>query len=78
MNEDFKFIRDFGREYIFVDIDYEVESMKESIAGSVARFDKEYDDYGAFFVIVGDGDFDEVWGIYGNIPYNDKIAYRVI
>lgn len=29
-------------------------------------------DYDSFFVLVGDGEYIEVWGMYGTVPYLNK------
>lgn len=34
--------------------------------------ENEYDSY---FVLVGDGDYIAVYGMYGGIPYNHKVLY---
>ena len=33
--------------------------------------------FDAFFVKLADGDYAEIWGIYGTVPYLHKEAYRV-
>ena len=34
-------------------------------------------DYDSFFVIVGDGDYDSVYGSYGTVPNNDNEVHKV-
>ena len=55
---------------VFVNADYEVEDLKNYLG-------KEALEYDAFFVKENDGDYEEVWGIEGNVPYVDKNAHRV-
>jgi len=35
-------------------------------------------EYGGFFVLLKDGEYRHIFGIIGNIPYMDKLAYKVI
>lgn len=57
-------IKDLSHNLVFVDTDYEVEAIKEYFPKVVG-----INDFEAFFVRVGDGDYDEVWGIETNIPH---------
>lgn len=50
--------------YDFVSIDYEVESIKESL-GIVS-------DHACLFVKIGNAEYVEVWGLFGIVPYLDK------
>ena len=36
------------------------------------------DDYDSFFVLVRDEEYVEVWGMYGIIPYNDRLVTRLV
>lgn len=55
----------------FVSDSQDVEFIKEYIGG---RKIKEFD---AFFVAQDDGDYSEIWGIYGIIPNLSKTAYKL-
>ena len=37
--------------------------------------DNQFD---SFFVDIADGDYTEVWGMFGIVPRNDKNVYRVV
>jgi len=34
--------------------------------------------YDAFFVSIADGDYVEIWGICGIVPYNSKLTTRLL
>jgi hypothetical protein len=36
------------------------------------------DEFGHFFVDTDGGDYSEVWGVRGRVPYLDKTAHRVV
>jgi hypothetical protein len=55
----------------YVNVDYEVDAIKEYLGESAK-------DYDAFFVKVKDGDYAEVWGVEGNVPYLDNSAHRLV
>jgi len=38
----------------------------------------EAEDYGSFFVLVGDGEYDAVWGMDGIVPGNHKPLTRIL
>jgi len=35
-------------------------------------------DYDSFFVIVGQGDYDAIWGMVGSVPYWHKVLDRLV
>lgn len=49
----------------------DVEAIKEYIGG---RKIKEFD---SFLCRTDNGDYEELWGIYGIIPDDNKVAYRL-
>lgn len=51
--------------------DTDVQAIKDYLG-------KKAEDYDSFLVKVGDGDYDEVWGMEGNVPYLNKTAYRLM
>jgi hypothetical protein len=55
-----------------VDIDYEVEHIKENLGKS-----KAIEEFGGFFVKIADGDYAEIYGYYGTVPYIHKDIYRI-
>jgi hypothetical protein len=57
--------------YQFVSDSQDVESVKEHIGKAAA-------DYDSFFVIIGDGDYEEVWGMCGTVPYTSKLISRLV
>lgn len=45
----------------------------------VEEINKSYDtDFGCFLAVVGEGDYDELWGIESSVPYNHKKAWRIL
>jgi hypothetical protein len=65
-------VQEIDSSLIFVSDSQDVQDVKESVRTSdSAEFD-------AFFVGVKDGDYTEVWGMYGIVPYNYKNVYRVL
>jgi len=67
-----RLVRDLGKEYSFLDISQEMEFLQSYILSS------DFDKYDTFFVKLGDdGDYDEVWGMYGIVPRMDNTVYRL-
>jgi len=54
----------------FVSDSQDVQAIRELIGESASGYD-------AFFVGVADGDYSEVWGICGIVPYNTKLTTRL-
>jgi hypothetical protein len=55
----------------FVDLSQEIDWIKDFIGENAKNYD-------TFFVKIEDGDFTEVYGIDGTIPYLDTFLYRII
>ena len=55
----------------FVSDSQDVQAVRESIG-------KSADGYDAFFVDIADGDYIEVWGICGVVPYTSKLTTRLL
>jgi hypothetical protein len=55
----------------FVSDSQDVAPIKEYIGADA-------DGYDAFFVHVEDGDYTEVWGIVGIVPYLSKLTSRIL
>lgn len=60
----------FDNSFQFVSDSQDVKPIKESLGTGGGEFD-------SFFVKIGDGDYVEVWGIHGVIPYTNKTAYQL-
>lgn len=61
----------FDDAWTFVSDSQDVQAVKENVGEIATGFD-------SFFVKVGNGDYDEVWGIEGIVPYTYKNAYRIL
>jgi hypothetical protein len=57
------------KDYIFVSNTQDVEPIKEMYPNT--------EDYDSFFVLVGDGEYLEVWGMQGIVPYSWKKLCKV-
>ena len=58
------------------DIDPKLQFVSDSQdVDPIREFAPEYD---SFFVDIADGEYTEVWGMYGVIPWNEKQVYRVL
>lgn len=55
----------------FVSDSQDVQAIREHIGEAATGYD-------AFFVSVGDGDYNEVWGICGIVPYKSKLTTRIL
>ena len=55
----------------FISDSQDVAPIKEHIGESASGYD-------AFFVRVEDGDYAEVWGICGIVPYRSKLTTRLL
>ena len=60
----------FDNSFNFVSDSQDVKPIKEYLGEIANEFD-------SFFVKIEDGDYAEVWGIHGIIPYTNKTAYRI-
>jgi len=50
----------------------DVESVKEYFGNR-----KAVDEFDGFFVKVGEGDYDEIYGFEGSVPYLSKSLYKI-
>lgn len=55
----------------FVSDSQDVQLIKDNFGSIVQEFD-------AFFVSVKDGDYQEIWGIHGIVPFNQKFATCIV
>jgi hypothetical protein len=65
-----KIVAQFGPEYSYVSDSQDTAPIKADVAGA-----KDYD---AFFVLAVDGDYTEVWGMVGIVPYHSKLVTRLL
>ena len=61
-----------GSDLQLVSDSQDVQAIRDHIGGTIA------DDYDAFFVSTADGDYSEVWGMVGVIPYLSKLVTRLV
>jgi len=64
-------VRDIPSNYTFIDLSQDVDSLKDHLG-------KEADEYSSFFVLVGDGDYDAIYGMYGTVPHLNKTVYKIL
>jgi len=50
---------------------YDVEAIKDNFRNA------NVDEFDGFFVRVGEGEYEEVYGFYGNTPYLGNEVYKV-
>lgn len=66
-----KQIFELNKDLQFVSDSQDVDFIKQH-CGSIAN---EFD---AFFVSIKDGDYTEIWGIHGIVPFNQKFATCIV
>lgn len=64
-------VRNLGAHLQFVSDSQDVQAIHEHLG-------PESLDYDAFFVDIKDGEYSEVWGIVGIVPYLSKLASRFV
>lgn len=64
---EFSVVKDIPKEYQFISNDTDVKEINKMYRT----------DYDSFFVIVGEGDYDSVYGMEGIVPDLDKAVYKV-
>ena len=64
-------VRDVPKDFAFVVVDVEVESIK-ALLGEVA---KEFD---SFYIKTENGKIIEAYGMHGIIPHDDKPVYKIL
>jgi hypothetical protein len=65
-----KTIGELPRNLLLVTDSQESTAVKEHIGPAA-------DDYDSFFVAMGEGEYTEVWGFEGIVPWNWKTAWRI-
>jgi hypothetical protein len=53
----------------------DVEAIHEHFGPQGRRYG--INDFGGFFVVARDGDYNAIWGFEGNVPYLDKSMYEI-
>jgi hypothetical protein len=66
-------VREIDPKLQFISDSQDVEAIRESCGLTLA--DNQFD---SFFVDTQDGDYTEVWGMFGIIPRDEKPVYRVL
>lgn len=64
-------VANLGQHLTLVSDSQDVQAIREHLG-------KDAGNYDAFFVDVRDGDYTEVWGMVGIVPYNSKLVSRLI
>ena len=59
------------KDLIFVSDSQDVQAIREYLGH---KYDDDYDSY---FVKVGEGEYEEVYGMYGIIPYLKEQVYKI-
>lgn len=62
---------------VYINDSQEVAFVKEFLAGKNKECQQELEDFNAFFVKVGDGNYIEVFAITSNIPWLNQPLYKV-
>ena len=56
---------------VFVENNQDINFIKDYLGEKASEFD-------TFFVKIDEGDYIEVYGVFGNVPYLEKEIYRII
>ena len=67
-------INSFNDNFIFVSDSQDVAEIKKYLPTNK----KLLDSYDSFFVRIEDGEYIEIWGVAGIVPYLDKLACRLL
>jgi hypothetical protein len=70
-NNKMRTVANLGQHLTFVSDSQDVQAIREHLGEDAGNYD-------AFFVDVQNGDYTEVWGIVGILPYNSKLTSRLI
>ena len=70
-NNKMRMVANLGSHLQLVSDSQDVQAIREYLG-------KDAGGYDAFFVAIEDGDYVEVWGMVGIIPYNSKLVSRLI
>ena len=64
-------VANLGQHLQFVSDSQDVQAIREHLG-------EDAGDYDAFFIDTRDGEYTEVWGMVGIVPYNSKLTSRLI
>lgn len=64
-------VANLGSHLQLVSDSQDVQAIREHLS-------KDAGNYDAFFVAIKDGDYVEVWGMVGIVPYNSKLVSRLV
>ena len=64
-------VSSLGQHLQLVSDSQDVQAIREHLGEDAGSYD-------AFFVAIADGDYTEVWGMVGIVPYNSKLVSRLI
>lgn len=66
-----RMVANLGQHLQLVSDSQDVQAIRDHLGSDAGNYD-------AFFVAIKDGDYTEVWGMVGIIPYNSKLVSRLI
>lgn len=66
-------VSDLSPDLVFIADSSEVLSITNYLGGKLVKHR-----YHSFFVRAVDGEFVEVWGMFGIIPFLDRVVYRIL
>ena len=64
------FVKDLPNEVLFVELSQDVNSIKEHYP--------QFSEYDTFFVRVEDGEYVELYGMYGCVPWLSRNVFKLI
>lgn len=70
-NNKMRTVANLGQHLQLVSDSQDVQAIREHLGEDAGSYD-------AFFVAIKDGDYKEVWGMVGIVPYNSKLVSRLI
>lgn len=70
-NNRMRTVANLGQHLYFVSDSQDVQAIREHLGEDAGNYD-------AFFVDVRDGEYVELWGMCGIVPYNSKLVSRLI
>lgn len=70
-NNKMRTVANLGQHLQFVSDSQEVQAIREHLGENAGNYD-------AFFVAEENGDYTEMWGMVGIVPYNSKLVSRLI
>ena len=74
-----KLIGSLSQELILVNDSQDAKVVREHLGKSLTSLEEaQGENFNSFFVKTVEGDYAEVWGFEGIIPYNNKRAWRII